>query len=707
MTTTPFKIGGRDSRLARIQTRSVIERLSGLLPAIEFEESALSSPGDRDRDTDLRTSPDDFFTRDLDEAVLDSTLDLAVHSAKDLPESLPAGLDWVWLPWPEDRRDALVMPVGKPLSELPSAPRIGVSSERRAEYCRRRFPNAELVPIRGNVDDRIRQLDDGHFDLIVTAAAALDRLGLGHRAAERIQLPDLPTPDGQGTLALTFRADDQRALRLRSLFVKSLAFVGAGVGVAENCTLAGADALRNAEACLYDSLLDVRLLDFLPATAVRIAVGKRCGNHHKKQSEINELLARYTRRGRRVVRLKGGDATVFGRLAEEVETLETLQLPFHVVPGISSLNAASANSGILLTRRDVARGFTVVSGREKDGKIADLSAANRSRLPCVVFMATKVLPEVVAQFRADEMAPDTPAAVAFNAGAVDEIVVRGTLETIAELAGPMTESDPSPPGLLVVGDIAKFAFSRDHGALRNRRVLLTCSDALLDRASGMVRDLGGRPVQFPLIRLEPVANMDDIVSRIAEHDWIILSSPSSVRIPIEAMKPAWFDLRRLPKIAVSGPATARELELHGVVADAVPAANFGVQGIVEVLSTRLEAGDRVLRLRSDAASPGLANTLRATGAEVEDAVLYRNVPIEHDALPVFDTALFASASAVQSFIDQWSVDALKNKPVAAMGEPTENRLAKHGIEHAVKADDATTEATVLALAAAALECRTL
>jgi uroporphyrinogen III methyltransferase/synthase len=706
MTTTPFKIGGRDSRLARIQTRSVIERLRRLLPTLEFEESALSSPGDRDRDTDLRTSPKDFFTRDLDVAVLDATLDLAVHSAKDMPESLPAGLDWVWLPWSEDRRDALVTPVGKPLPELPPAPRIGISSERRAEYCRRRFTNAELVPIRGNVDDRIRQLDEGRFDLIVTAAAALDRLDLGHRATERIPLPDLPTPDGQGTLALTFRADNRRALRLRSLFVKSVAFVGAGVGVAENCTLAGMGALRNAEVCLYDALLDVRLLDFLPATAVRIAVGKRCGNHHKKQSEINELLARYARRGQRIVRLKGGDPAVFGRLAEEVETLEALHLPFHVVPGISSLNAVSANSGILLTRRDMARGFTVVSGREKGGKITDLTATNRSRLPCVVFMATQVLAEVAAGFLADEMAPSTPATVVFNAGAVDETVVRGTLETIAELARPITDSETSPPGLLVVGQIAKFAFSREHGALRNRRVLLTCSDALLDRASERVRDLGGRPVRFPLIRLEPAANMDDIVSRISGQDWIVLSSPSSVRILFEALKQTRLDLRRLPKIVVSGPATARELALHGIVADAVPATNFGVQGIVEALSPKLTPGDRVLRLRSDAASSELADALRVTGAEVEDAILHRNVPVKHDALPKFDAVLFASASAVQSFVDQWGVDALNCQVVATMGEPTAKCLAEHGIEHAVKADSATTEATVLALAAV-LECRTL
>jgi uroporphyrinogen-III synthase len=95
-----------------------------------------------------------------------------------------------------------------------------------------------------------------------------------------------------------------------------------------------------------------------------------------------------------------------------------------------------------------------------------------------------------------------------------------------------------------------------------------------------------------------------------------------------------------------------------------------------------------------------------TGAEVEDAILHRNVPVKHDALPKFDAVLFASASAVQSFVDQWGAAALNDKAVVAMGEPTARCLAEHGIEHAVKADDATTEATVLALAAV-LECRTL
>ena len=103
-----LRVGSRGSRLALLQAENALRRMSGLLPGLEFEIVPLSSPGDRDREMDLRKSPANSFTRDLDEALLSGAIDLAVHSAKDVPDPLPDGLDWFWLPWREDPRDALV-----------------------------------------------------------------------------------------------------------------------------------------------------------------------------------------------------------------------------------------------------------------------------------------------------------------------------------------------------------------------------------------------------------------------------------------------------------------------------------------------------------------------------------------------------------------------------------------------------------------------
>jgi hydroxymethylbilane synthase len=196
-----LRAGTRGSALAVLQTRDTLERLAALFPALAFETVTVETPGDRDLTTDLRQSPGDFFTRDLDDALREGRIDLAVHSAKDLPEPLPEDLDWFWLPWREDPRDAWVLPEGRRWTDLPACPVVGVSSERRAACTLRRFPEAVLKPIRGTIQSRLAQLDAGGYDAMLMAGAALNRLGLAHRVAEWVPLDELPVPEGQGRLA--------------------------------------------------------------------------------------------------------------------------------------------------------------------------------------------------------------------------------------------------------------------------------------------------------------------------------------------------------------------------------------------------------------------------------------------------------------------------------------------------------------------------
>ena len=224
--------GTRDSALSLLQTNDALAKLRDET-GLDFKVVPFSSPGDRDQATDLRVSPGDFFTRDLDQALLDGRIDCAIHSAKDLPpEGLPEGLDWFWLPWREDPRDCLVTRVAEPR-------RVGVSSGRRDAWCAKRFPEAERVTLRGAIPERLAKLDRGDYDAIVVAAAALHRLGLRDRISEYISLEDLPPPPGQGVLAMTFRRDDPRLRALRNLYIKAVRFVGAGVGEAVGAGVAG------------------------------------------------------------------------------------------------------------------------------------------------------------------------------------------------------------------------------------------------------------------------------------------------------------------------------------------------------------------------------------------------------------------------------------------------------------------------------------
>jgi uroporphyrinogen III methyltransferase/synthase len=689
-------VGTRASNLALVQTRAALERIGRLLPAVRFETVPFSSPGDRDRRTDLRASPPDFFTRDLDDAVRAGVLDAAVHSAKDVPQPIPDGLDWFWLPWAEDPRDCLVLPPGHTLAGLPPCPRVGVSSDRREAYGRRRFPSAALRPIRGNIEDRLRQLDAGGFDLLIMAAAALLRLGLGHRITEWIPTADLPPPEGQGHLAIVFRRGDARFERLRSLFVRSVTFAGAGAGDVGLCTLAAREALERCDVCLYDALLDDRLLVHVPPRALRLDVGKRAGNHKVPQETVSDWLALYARRGLRVVRLKGGDPGLFGRLAEEVEALEALHLPYRVIPGVSSLLAATTGAGMLLTRRGVSRGFCALTPRARDGERAPIGRDSRAALPLVLFMASGVCREVMDELMRDGTAPEVPAAAVFNAGASDERIVDATVGTLAERVEAARED---APGLLVVGSVAAFRAQRNAGALQGWRVLLTCSEPLVGRAAAAVWDLGGIPVPLPLVRLEGMAEAEPVLRRAHEYDWIVLASPSAVRCFLTGLAAASVDLRRRPRLAVCGAGTARELRQAGLVPDCEPTDGFGTEGLLTALRARAPAGARILRCRSDASGPELSEGLRATGFQVEDLVLYRNVSLRHASLPPCEAIVLASGSAVDSLAGQWGMDAVVGKTVVAIGSPTAHALGRHGRQPDGVAREATVESCVETLAA--------
>jgi len=673
---TVFRAGTRNSRLALWQTQTVLGLFKDLFPDVDFKRVELTTPGDTDRTTDLRESPADFFTRTLDEAVLNGTVDFAVHSAKDLPDPVAAGLDWFWLPDSGDRRDVLVG------SLEPKT--IGVSSDRRVAYARKRFPNAVCKPVRGNIEERIAQVDNGTFDALIMAGVAMQRMGLEERISEWIPLSELDPPEAQGSLAVTFRKNDPRLCAIRSLFVKSVAFVGAGV-TEGHCTLDGIRVLQAADICLYDALMDDSLLKHLPPNAERRYVGKRQGAHSQSQDQINQMLCDEVRKGKRVVRLKGGDPGIFGRLAEEIEALEDFALASRVIPGISSMQTAAADTGILLTRRGTARGFSVMTPRLQGGGLGSVSSRARGALPMVFFMSIGVAQELAQELMADGTPGNTPCAFVFEAGSDRESICRGTLSEL-----PTAQKGA---GLFIVGEIARYGF-QPLGAFGGKRILLTCSGALMPKAVQAVHDFGGRPVTRPLIELklrplnfQPPEN----------YDWICLTSPSAVRCFQELLLLKKMDFRRLPKIMSVGSGTACALEKIGLGCDLIPKCDFSATGLLEAAAPMMK-GQRILRLRSQKAGPQLAEGLRAAGAEVDDVELYENRFIQYERCPEFDAVFFSSASAVESFVSQWGADALSAKTVLAIGGPTLDTLATAGAQATLTGSMATVEKSLFELA---------
>jgi hydroxymethylbilane synthase len=221
---TPARIvvATRKSPLALAQARAFIARLAAAYPAVEFQELLVVTTGDTVQDRSLsEIGGKGLFVKEIEEALLDGRADLAIHSLKDVPPSLLPSLSIECIPEREDPRDVLVSRSGALLAALPAGSRVGTGSLRRRVQLLAFRPDLEVVPIRGNVDTRLRKCESGEVDAVLLARAGLNRLGLSARATESIA-PEVMLPAvGQGALGIEQRADDRALSELLAPFSHS------------------------------------------------------------------------------------------------------------------------------------------------------------------------------------------------------------------------------------------------------------------------------------------------------------------------------------------------------------------------------------------------------------------------------------------------------------------------------------------------------
>ncbi|HWP05410.1 MAG TPA: hydroxymethylbilane synthase [Polyangiaceae bacterium] len=205
----------RRSQLALAQSRAFVASIARLEPLLAIEELTVTTTGDRIQDRPLsEVGGKGLFVKEIEQSLLDGQADLAVHSSKDIPGELMPGLWLSCFPEREDARDVLVSRSGARLAELPSGARIGTTSLRRSVQLKAVRPDLTIVPIRGNVDTRLKKCADGVVDAIVLARAGLVRLGLADRATEVLDVKVSLPAVGQGALAVEQRAGDERVARL-------------------------------------------------------------------------------------------------------------------------------------------------------------------------------------------------------------------------------------------------------------------------------------------------------------------------------------------------------------------------------------------------------------------------------------------------------------------------------------------------------------
>lgn len=204
-------IGSRGSALALAQTNWIRDKIIACFPAVEVSVHVIRTSADKDTTSSIRSGAAvGVFVKELEQALLQNEIDLAVHSMKDLPTSIPDGLRIAAIPEREEVQDALIAGSAGGLLQLPAGARIGTGSIRRQAQILALRPDLKVLDIRGNIETRLRKLQEATYDAIVLACAGLNRLGLGDRISAKFSTNEMLPAPGQGALAVEVRDDDAR-----------------------------------------------------------------------------------------------------------------------------------------------------------------------------------------------------------------------------------------------------------------------------------------------------------------------------------------------------------------------------------------------------------------------------------------------------------------------------------------------------------------
>jgi uroporphyrinogen III methyltransferase / synthase len=503
--------------------------------------------------------------------------------------------------------------------------------------------------------------------------------------------------------------------------------VGAGPGDAGLITWRGVECLGTADVVLYDYLVNPAILRHAAPNAELFCLGRHRASAEKSsaaakklgndriwgQAEINEQLVKLASEGKRVVRLKGGDPIVFGRLAEEAAALDAAEIDYEIVPGVTAALAAGSYAGVWLTQRDAASAVALVTGHEGDSDHApQLDYAALANFPGTLafYMGVTTAREWTAALMAAGKPADTPAMIVRRCSWPDQSIVRCTLGTVVE----RIEKDRiRPPVIVLVGNATETTtepwFARR--PLFGKRILLTRPIERTDALWQPLTELGAECLVQPAIEVSQPKDwgpVDAALRRLNEFDWLVFSSVNGVQHLLDRLLATGGDLRRLAgvKLAAIGPGTAEELTKYHLRVDDQPTEVYRAEALAELLAKDAR-GKKFLLARASRGREVLAETLVAAGAVVEQIVVYlsTDVPAADAEIAAalkdgqIDWTTVTSSAIARSLVKMLGEDLRKTK-IVSISPITSATLRELGFEPAAEAPVYTMGGVVDAIAAA-------
>jgi len=490
--------------------------------------------------------------------------------------------------------------------------------------------------------------------------------------------------------------------------------VGAGPGDAKLITIRGKEAICKADVIVYDRLVNPLLLRHAKPGIEKIFVGKLPDKHMLKQEEISQMLVDFALQDKIVVRLKGGDPCVFGRVGEEAELLAQYGVPFEIIPGITSAIAAPAYAGIPVTHRDYTSSFTIVTGHEYTNKTytdVNWDKLANSTGTLIFLMGVANLTHICDELLRCGKSADLPVALIRWGSWMEQQTITGTLKTIAT---QVIESNFQSPAVIIVGEVVKL---RDKLAwfekkpLFGRRIVVTRARSQASELVNLIDELGGEALEFPVIQLQTPTNpttlqkLSDALQQLAVYDWVVFTSVNGVQYFFRSLEMFGCDIRHMAnaKVAAVGSKTAMALRERGIIAQIIPD-KFQSDELITAMLPELKAGQHVLLPRADIARKSLPLQFKELGLQVTEADVYENIIwLENGAevLEQLDKGIvhivtFTSSSTVTNFLAALRLlgvaeprKLLAHVEIACIGPTTAQTVEYCGLQVTYLAEEAT------------------